>query len=193
LLSAARDGAAHLLSLNTEPTDGLALCHHTPGGEQLFYQSWCHGPAGTARLFDYLAQHGDASLAVYTPRARVSIERSGAPMKQSAGYWNNISQCCGHAGIGEFALALHARTQQPDALTLASRTADDLLTRAIIDGAGLRWPQAENSGDPGGIQAQTGFMQGAAGVMVFLLHLDGRLHGGPVPLDLPDSHWYTAD
>ena len=27
------------------------VCHHQPGGEDLFYLSWCHGPPGTSRLF----------------------------------------------------------------------------------------------------------------------------------------------
>jgi uncharacterized protein YyaL (SSP411 family) len=25
--------------------------HHLPGGEDLYYLGWCHGPAGTSRLY----------------------------------------------------------------------------------------------------------------------------------------------
>jgi lantibiotic modifying enzyme len=190
---AARQGGAHLQALNTQPSDGLAISHHTPGGEQLFYQSWCHGPAGTARLFDLLAQGGVRDARPFAgARAATSIERSGAPRTPSAGYWNNISQCCGHAGIGEFALGWHHRTGDSRAIALASLCADEILSRAVTANGARHWPQAENRGDPAGIQSQTGFMQGAAGVMTFLLRLDARLAGGPPPLDLPDSHWYAT-
>jgi lantibiotic modifying enzyme len=191
LVAAARAGAQHLMSLNAEAADGLSIHHHAPGGEQLFYQSWCHGPAGTARLFHLLASHGAAPLDAFGARALRSIRRSGAPVAASPGYWNNISQCCGHAGIGEAALGLHVATRDAAALPLAVQAADDLLSRGTRDGGTMHWRQAENRGDPTGVQSQTGFMQGAAGVMVFLLRLDARMHGGPTPVELPDAAWYS--
>jgi hypothetical protein len=51
-LNAALAGERWLRSITTAtPNGGRMIYHSTPGNEQLFYLSWCHGPAGTARLY----------------------------------------------------------------------------------------------------------------------------------------------
>ena len=54
---------------------------------------------------------------------------------------------------------------------------DDLLNRSTIEGGGERWVQAENRVSPADTTAQTGWMQGAAGVGAMLLHLDAATLG----------------
>ena len=52
---------------------------------------------------------------------------------------------------------------------------------------GLRlWRQAEHRDRPEFVQAQTGYMQGAAGIASFLQHLAGVEAGRPVKLAMPD-------
>lgn len=54
-LEAAVSGARYLQAIATRTEhDGRMVHHSTPGNETLFYMSWCHGPAGTARLFHTL-------------------------------------------------------------------------------------------------------------------------------------------
>ena len=67
------------------------------------------------------------------------------------------------------------------------RVVDDTLARATDDDTGLRWVQAENRVQPENLVAQTGFMQGAAGVGTFFLRLDAFERGAVWPLVLPDS------
>ncbi|MBI3567793.1 MAG: hypothetical protein HY084_06270 [Gemmatimonadetes bacterium] len=108
-----------------------------------------------------------------------------------SGYWNNISQCCGNCGVAEFFLALHAAHGDPERLAFARRVMDDALGRATVDGDGLKWTQAENRVSPLDVVAQTGLMQGAAGVGLALLHLDGAIRGRAPLVALPDAISYA--
>ena len=67
--------------------------------------------------------------------------------------------------------------------------ADDTLRRATADGDSLKWIQAENRVQPDSLVAQTGLMQGAAGVGIALLHLDGATRGRSPFFVLPDNPW----
>jgi hypothetical protein len=70
---------------------------------------------------------------------------------------------------------------------MAQRSAADALQRATTDGSGLKWIQAEHRVRPELLVAQTGFMQGAAGVGTFFLHMDGLDKGRKPALVLPDN------
>ena len=61
--------------------------------------------------------------------------------------------------------------------------------RATRDGDALKWVQAENRVSPDQVVAQTGFMQGAAGVGTVLLHLDAAERGRNWDVTFPDSPW----
>ena len=63
----------------------------------------------------------------------------------------------------------------------------DLLERATRDETGVRWIQAEHRVQPDNLAAQTGLIQGAAGIGSTLLRLHTVVNGGPRPLVLPDS------
>ena len=186
--AAAVGGARYLESIAT-PTDGdgRRIFHNDPDGRELFYLSWCHGPAGTARLFHRLALvTGDKVWATYVPRLAQGIVGSGVPQR-SPGFWNNISQCCGNCGVSDFFVSLHGLTGEAKYLAFARRVADDTLDRATTEGAGLKWVQAENRESPNVVLAQTGLMQGAAGVGLSMLRLDGALRGRKPSIALPDS------
>lgn len=189
-LDAALHGARYLDAIADHADGACKVFHDEPDGLDLFYLSWCHGGAGTARLFYRLAgATGDDRWLDRVDCYARGITAMGAPVERSPGYWNNISQCCGDAGVGEFFLSLHRLWPDRGYLDVARTAAADILTRATEAGAGLKWIQAENRVQPDFQVAQTGRMQGAAGVGTFFLHLDGLNEGHRAHTVLPDSPW----
>ncbi len=184
-------GAAQYLEAIAQQTDddGRRVFHHTPGGESLYYLSWCHGPAGTARLYEALARTtGDsAQRRMVDQLARATIA-SRVP-ERSDGFWNNISCCCGNCGVSDFYVAMAARTRESRWLELAEGMARDTITRGTTTGEGRRWIQAENRTSPGDLRAQTGLMQGAAGVGLSMLRLDAAMERRARVVILPDDPW----
>jgi len=147
---------------------------------------WCHGSAGTSRLFTLLEQlrpgEGWAGCAA---ASRAAIRASGLPARLWPGFWDNLGQCCGTAGVGEMALDHYQDSGDRDWLDFADVLAADLLRRAIADGAGVRWSHTEHRVSPPELEPVVGWMQGAAGIAGFLLRLD-RLHrDGPAAPRLP--------
>ena len=195
-LEAAIGGATYLDAIST-PTGpaGRRVFHHEPGGEDLFYLSWCHGPAGTARLYHQLAKvTGEAKYRNQVPRLAQGIVDSGVPEVHPdlSGYWNNISQCCGNAGVCEYFLSMHELTNDRRHVEFAVRVAEDMLARGTADGDGMKWVQAENRISPQEVIAQTGLMPGAAGVGLAFLHLDGAIEGRAPVIKLPDDPDWAA-
>ena len=191
-LPGSRRGAKYLENVADTNASGFKVFHHEPGGENLYYLSWCHGPAGTARLFRRLAQITKRpkwdELVLAGARATIA---SGVPEQQSPGYWNNISQCCGNCGVGEFFIDLQRRTPSAEFVDLVSRVRVNTLSRATSDAEGLKWIQAENRVSPDAVVAQTGYMQGAAGVGSFYLHARALAAGKPRAIEWPDSPTFT--
>ena len=189
-LDGALAGAKYLDAVATRRNGARAIFHVTGGGEDRFYLSWCHGPVGTARLFYRLHQiTGDEKWRTWIDELTAWLVASGAPEQQSAGYWNNISQCCGNVGIGQYTIDLTRHYPTPIAASLRDRVVKNTTSRAIDDAAGLRWVQAENRVQPENLVAQTGFMQGAAGVGTFFLQLDALARGASWPAPWPDTPW----
>ena len=190
-LDAALSGAAYLRAVANTDGNGFKVFHHEPGGEELFYLSWCHGPAGLSRLFYRLADvtHDDQWLDLTRRAARATID-SGVPEQRTPGFWNNISQCCGNAGVGEYFLWLNRIMPDPSYADMTRRVSADTLKRATVAGDGLKWVQAENRVQPDVVVAQTGFMQGAAGVGTLFLHLDAAEQSSRErPIVWPDAPW----
>lgn len=187
-LQAALDGARYLEAIATRRNGATVIRHHDGDGADLFYLSWCHGPAGTARLFHRLHRlTGDGQWLAWVRSLTRGILASGIPEQRTRGFWNNISQCCGNVGVGQYFLDIARAYPDLSDDTYVLRVADDTLRRATGDGAGLRWVQAEHRVQPENLVAQTGFMQGAAGVGTFFLRLDAVERGAAWPLVLPDS------
>jgi lantibiotic modifying enzyme len=187
-LDAALAGARHLCSIAT--VDGASRCiHHSNGrGKSLFYLGWCHGPAGTVRLFDELArQTGDPEWTEWLRGGGEAVLASGAPERRGRGYWNNVGQCCGDAGVGELAISLWRMLADERYLDLARRVAAHLDAESTIVDRGRCWPQAEHRVRPELLEAQTGYMQGAAGIGSFLLRLWSLESGSAIKIQLPDN------
>ena len=151
------------------------MFHHEPdaAGRSLYYLGWCHGPAGTARLWYRLWQAtGDRAWLDWASRSARAIVASGIPEQATPGFWNNVGVCCGSAGVAGFFLAHHRATADVASLAFARRVSARILAAATRDTGGIRWPHAEHRTRPAEIVAQTGWMQGAAGIGAWFLHLD---------------------
>ena len=189
-LDGAIAGARYLQAIAKTEGNICLVPHNQPDGLDLYYLSWCHGPAGTARLFYQLAQAtGDNSWMTWVHRSANALLTSGIPEQRTPGFWNNVSQCCGSAGVAQFMLDLHGVTRDPKHLAFAEKMTADLLARATRDDKGSRWIQAEHRVRPELLVAQTGYMQGAAGIGMWLLRLDAQQRKRAPFVRFPDSPW----
>ena len=82
---------------------------------------------------------------------------------------------------------LHKVTGDPAYLGFSKRVTAQLLAKGTRDRDGMRWIQAEHRVRPELLVAQTGYMQGAAGIGMLLLHLDGFQRGKKASIAFPDS------
>jgi lantibiotic modifying enzyme len=182
-------GGGRYLQAVAETEDGTCLVfHHEPGGEDLFYLGWCHGPVGTARLFYRLYEATeDSAWLDWVRRSARGIERSGIPEKETPGFWNNAGICCGLAGVGEFFLDLSRVFGSESDRAFVDRIIRVLMSKASADNGKLFWVQAEHRTRPEELYAQTGYMQGAAGIGMFLLRLDAMDRGERGKVVFPDT------
>jgi len=189
LLDASLAGARYLQSVaQTGDGDICLVFHNEPDGKDLYYLSWCHGPVGTARLFYRLADvTQDDEWLQWANMCAKAILQSGIPEQRTPGFWNNVSQCCGDAGVGEFFSSMYHVTGDQAYNDFLHRVRSSLLERATEDTSGIRWLQAEHRTRPELVAAQTGYMQGAAGIATFFLHLDAMENGRESTVVLPDS------
>jgi lantibiotic modifying enzyme len=189
-LNAALSGARYLVKTAKTDGDVCLVFHHEPeaDGLNLFYLGWCHGPAGTGRLFHQLAATtNDREWRTWLARSANGIRQSGIPERETPGFWNNVGQCCGSASVADFFLSYYQVTRDASALAFARRVTDQILGRATRDESGTRWIHAEHRVQPSNVAAQTGWMQGAAGIGAWLLRLDGVDRGRDVFVKFPDS------
>lgn len=187
-LDAALQGAAYLDAVATRQNGATRIFHQSGGGEDRYYLSWCHGPVGTARLFYRLHQiTGESRWSGWVDALTRGVFESGVPEQRTSGYWNNVSQCCGNVGIGQYCIDLARYRKANASAPYQQRIVTDTSRRATDDDTGLRWRQAENRTQPENIVAQTGFMQGAAGIGTFFLQLDALEQGRPWAFPLPDT------
>ena len=156
----------------------------------LFYLGWCHGPVGTSRLWYQLAKTtNDKAWMDWVFKSARALQTSGIPESPTPGFWNNVSQCCGSAGVAQFFLDLYTITKDATYLQFSKKMSADLLARGTRDEKGLRWVQAEHRVRPELLIAQTGYMQGAAGIGMWLLRLDAAEQNRPAFVKFPDSPW----
>jgi lantibiotic modifying enzyme len=165
-------GAEYLKSIANKENDGCLIYHADPDGLARYYLGWCHGPAGTSQLWWQLQKAtGKSEWREWAVRSAKSMMDLGVPEKRTEGYWNNEGLCCGTAGIGRFFLDMYRRTNDAKYLGKAKQCADVILKSATKDEQGARWTFAEHRVKPDETSAQTGWMQGAAGIAAFLMEM----------------------
>jgi lantibiotic modifying enzyme len=171
-LEAALAGARYLVSVANTEGDRCLVFHDEPDNRELYYLGWCHGPVGTARLFFLLAEvSGDGTWLDWVRKSANGLLASGIPEQETPGFWNNAGICCGLAGVGEFFLDLSKALGDESYLEFSRRIAARLLAKATVEDGRMSWLQAEHRTRPDYLFAQTGYMQGAAGIGTFLLRL----------------------
>jgi lantibiotic modifying enzyme len=187
-LEAALAGAKYLLSVAKTAGDSCLIFHDEPDNKELYYLGWCHGPVGTARLFYLLGEvTGDKTWLDWVRRSANGLMTSGIPERETPGFWNNAGICCGLAGVGEFFLDLSKALGERSYLDFSRRVASQLLARATVESGRMSWLQAEHRTRPDYLFAQTGYMQGAAGIGTFLLRLAGADRAGAKRIVFPDT------
>ncbi len=187
-LKAALDGARYLKEVAVTEGDVCLIFHNEPEGEDLFYLGWCHGPVGTARLFFRLFQiTGENEWIDLVEMGAKAILESGIPEQEVEGFWNNVGVCCGTAGVADFFLSMYNITHKKDYLDFALHLTDDLLSKTTKIESGMKWIQAEHRVRPEFLQAQTGLMQGAAGIGLWLLRLNAFDQNSIPQIIFPDD------
>lgn len=199
---AALDASAYLRKIAVVNDKSALIAHHYPGGDQLFYLGWCHGPAGTGRFLERVAEaelnhvHADMDRTIARLGVRVLLT---SPMQgdRLEGLWNNVGLCCGTTGIATYLLNQERLFDSPENSerihAQVIRIYEDLIHRAarvelmqnerkVI---GLKWTHAEHRVRPDLLEAQTGIMQGAAGIGLWLLQLDAQQRNLDFPYQLP--------
>jgi len=177
LVEAARRGAEHFVSL-ADPASldagGLAVPRRIPHKDDMdeLTWNWCHGPAGDLGLFEALEAAGVASVAGEPPtdwvqRCLHSLRTSGIPERRWPGFWDNDGRCCGTAGVGAAVL--------PHDRELAVALADDLVSRAYVEGDRAYWRFTEHRNEDPLLPPGVGWMQGAAGIAGYLLEVVSSL------------------
>jgi lantibiotic modifying enzyme len=187
-LDVALAGARYLLSVADTEGEACRIFHHEPDGKDLYYLGWCHGPVGTARLFYVLSEAtGERSWLDWVRKSANSLLKSGIPEKETPGFWNNDGICCGLAGVGEFFLDLGRALKDKSYMEFCDRVTARLLAKASVEDGRMFWVQAEHRVRPAFLVAQTGYMQGAGGIGMFLLRLHAARQGKTARIVLPDS------
>jgi lantibiotic modifying enzyme len=168
--------------------DTCLLFHDEPDHKDLFYLGWCHGPVGTSLLFfEMYRLTGEKSWLDWVKKSAQAIMDSGIPEKQTPGFWDNVGLCCGLAGVAEFFLNLHQATGEKAYHDFELRVTEKLLAKATAGNGTLKWNNVETRRLPNIVLAQTGLMQGASGIGLFLLHADGFETGRKRKIYFPDS------
>ncbi|AEF84471.1 conserved hypothetical protein [Treponema primitia ZAS-2] len=194
-LDAAEKGANYLISIATPAKEGKLLIYQLPHlpGEDLYYLSFCNGPAGTGRLFVLLNRLTEKQVYehFYLDLAH-GIISAGAPEYHSAGYWNCHCQCCGTAGFLTYFLGVWLESGKEEYLNFAIRSGKVLLGSATYKEHRAVWHQAFARTNPAGITAALGYFKGAAGIGAALLQLATALDGNFDTIRLPDDPFATG-
>jgi lantibiotic modifying enzyme len=139
-------------------------------------------------LFALLAETtGDEAWLAWVRRSANGLMTSGIPEQETPGFWNNAGICCGLAGVGEFFLDLAKTTGDRSYLEFSRRVAARLLAKATFEDGRMSWLQAEHRTRPDYLFAQTGFMQGAAGIGTFLFRLADADRAATKRIVFPDT------
>jgi lantibiotic modifying enzyme len=188
-LEAARAGAKHIQSIATVQGDSALVYYREPDLQDLYYLGYCHGPAGTARLFYQLHKvTNEREYLEWTEKLARGVIKAGIPEKLTPGYWNVACQCCGAAAEVDFFLSLWLATGKSAYRDFARRVADQLISREThLDGKGYRWYQAWTRVRPWEVNAETGYKIGASGIGSALVHTQLAIEDRYSAILFPDN------
>ncbi len=184
-LDAAILGAEFLESIENEKG---YVPHHLPDDENLYYLSWCHGPTGTNRLYYVLNEvTSDEKWLDKIIFSSDHMMTEGIDKTQTPGFWNNVGKCCGASSIAEYYMWLYDITGDEKYLDFSRKMTNLILEKGTNESNYIKWIHAENRVSPGELAAQTGLMQGSAGIGLWFLELHARLKDEGPQIILPDK------
>ena len=188
-LQAAKDGAEYIKGIavgddNAVLVPYLDSLERGPSTE-FYYLSTCHGPAGTALLFEALYKiTGEQDYLDWVKKLSRGIIEAGAPENYSRGYWRSQALCCGTPGLLEHFISVYKLTGEEEFLNYAKRTARTIIGQSHIDDSQTDIYKAGNSrrwlGNwwrtiPQDVHTYSGLYIGTAGNAWSLLSLVGVL------------------
>ncbi|GAB2569670.1 hypothetical protein GCM10027269_26090 [Kribbella endophytica] len=201
LVAAAAKVSEQLVPLGVTDGRGFVVQRYIPtetNDEDEFTYTWCHGASGTSLAFAALDAAGIKSVAGTAPadwreRCLYSVRTSGLPARLHPGFWDNDGRCCGTAGVGDILLDSWHRTGSSDDLAFATLLADTLVEHAVHDG-GTYWRFTEHRNEDPLLPPAVGWMQGAAGIAAYLLHMARVVEQGAAAEPQPrmDTWWATS-
>ena len=183
-------GAKYLQAIARTDGDICLIQHNQPDGLDLYYLGWCHGPVGTARsgTSSRSSPATGSGCGGCDKSAQRADRRAASPNKQTPGFWNNVSQCC---GIGRRRAILPRSSPRAVGCRLPRiRKEDDRRSARARHARRKRpalGPGRDTASGPSSLVAQTGYMQGAAGIGVWLLRLDAAETGRTTFIRLADT------
>ncbi len=188
-LEAAIAGALWLLRNGKWEEETLVWYHYAPGHEDTFLEGWCHGPAGTGRLFFLLAELTDQELFADAARrsARwIQRERPHPGDPDSGTRFYSPSLCCGSAGVLDFFVDAYRATGEEEYLDYARGVAANLVRLAKVDPAGLKWTNYDRPDEEGIVYHGVSLMLGTSGEALALLRLAAIERAEEPIVHLPD-------
>jgi len=111
----------------------------------------------------------------------------GIDKHETEGFWNNAGVCCGTAGVAEYYLWLYDITSDMDYQEFSVRMTESLIASSARSDSNIKWIHAENRKSQDNVAAQTGLMQGSAGIGLWFLQLHARQQHKDPLIVLPDK------
>lgn len=152
---------------------------------EFYYLSTCHGPAGTALLFQALYKiTGEEEYLDWVKKLSRGIIEAGAPEHFSRGYWGSQALCCGTPGLLEHFVSVYKLTGEEEFLNYAKRAARTVIGQSHVDdseediyksGNVRRWLGNWWRTIPQDVHSYSGLYIGTAGNAWSLLSLAGVL------------------
>ena len=188
-LNAAKDCAVFMKSIAIPQEKGYLIPYDTEDEKPFYFLSSCHGCGGDSKLFYKLYQiTGDESYKKEISDMVDGLESTGAPERQSAGFWNTQCFCCGHAGLVQYFVGLYESLGDERYRDLAKRTAAVLMgEKEDLDDGTTCWPMAFWRVKPEFLTEDLGYYDGIAGIASVLLQIyleeSGNFHWRRLPDD----------
>ncbi|MEH6584026.1 MAG: lanthionine synthetase LanC family protein [Halioglobus sp.] len=147
----------------------------------------CNGPAGTNHLFEKLALEAPSKQwsSIIERSDRTIMDADILNRKQPVSL-NNVSQCCGSAGVADYFLTKYMKTKDAKYLAFAKSMTEDIIEHASDDENGLSWSHLEEHKDA---QIETGYKQGAAGIGMHFLRMHAVVNDRELSVRLLDDRY----
>ena len=171
-LTLAKEQAEYLMNLAVDTGDGKLIPYILGEEETIFYVNACHGPAGTGRFFYTLYRAtGEAVYHDFSIALCKGVLATGAPAVQGKTLWNNVTYCCGAAGLLHYFISLYITEQDEQYLELAKICGEIILGEREETEQEVFWPTAFARIDPHTVDVKYSFYDGSTGIATSLIEL----------------------